>query len=245
MIDAEKIFGYPVIIMQITRMQGIGVIVGAVILATVTYGGWHVIGPGRDLYRGLVTTADIQMTAEMRTLLEQRIKTTQASIEAQGKDVDLDLYILLANDASLVGDLILAREAAQAAVDGNPLNYGALNLLGTIAEDMHDYDAARSAYKAAVDQHSGVIELYRDYVILLQARWPEEQGEIKVALEKSIEDSGRNSWNMLELAHWYRKAGECDQALDHYDIAISLEPENAELRVGRNQFRDLCKGTNN
>lgn len=216
--------------MQLTRKGWIGGIVAVVLVALGVYGWWTFLGPGSNPYRGLRTTSEVQMTDEIRTLIEQRVAVTEASIKAQDEEnIDLDLYILLANDASMLGDLVKAREAAEKAVEGNSINYAAWNLLGSITEDMTDYDAARHAYKQAVVQRPGIDELYRDYVTLLENHWPDEREEIKATLEASVIDGDRSAWNMTALARWYKEEGDCTRARDHYELAKELDPENGEL----------------
>ena len=216
-------------------------VIAVVVIALAVYGWWVFLGPGSNPYKGLRTHSDIQMTDEIRALIEQRIAVTRASIEAQGEEVDADLYILLANDESLLGNLDRAREAAEKAVQLNPLNFAALNLLGSIEEDMYDYDAAREAYKATIDQTPDVEEFYRDYVVLMQAHWPEEREEIKAALEASIADYGRTAWNVTELARWYTTEGDCERAEDHYDLATKLDPGNAGLAAEAEAAEETCQ----
>ncbi len=225
--------------MTLSRQQLIGGLAALVLVGLIVYFAALQFNDAYK-YRGLITTNDVQMTPGMKVLLENRIAVTQAAIPAWGDEVDLDMYLSIANDAWLLGDLVTAREAAQKAVDGNPANYASWAILGTVSKEMEDYDEARVAYKKSIEASPGVEEYYRDYVELLYDQWPEEREEIKATLELAISDTGRTSWNMTTLGTWYAQAGDCDRAEDHYDIALDLEPGNQAIKDSLEQLEDSC-----
>ncbi len=153
-----------------------------------------------------------------------------AATIAKGDKPDLDLIFGVAYDAYASGDLVKARTYVEEELAGNPINYAAWNFEGTVLEAMGDYRGALTAYKKAMDSGVNVEEYYRDYVTMLEAHFPAEQAEIKAGLEKSVNDIGQTSWNMVELAHWYNANGDCQRSIDHYNVAVVLAPKDQAIK---------------
>lgn len=223
-----------------TRIVG-GVVALAVILLAV-YGVCAFMKESKN--HDLVTSVDSGLDEATLTIFTKRITETKAAIAAQeqaGAEVDLDLYLSLANDAYTIGDLVTAKEALEAELKANPINYTAQNSYGTVLEAMHDYDGALVAYKAAVASGAKVEEYYRDELELLKTQFPDRRDEMKAVIELSIAERGQTSWSMVELGKWYKEAGDCAQAIEHYEVAVSLAPENKTIASDLSELRKTCK----
>jgi len=224
-------FSYNLAYMTFSRTHLIAGIVAVVALLAIGYGAFLQFGPSAK-YRGLNTYLDIQLDEASRTYFANRLATEQAAIaalEAKGEEVDLDLVLSAASDAYATGDLVLARQYVERQLKSNALNYGAWNFYGTVLEGMGDYDGARTAFAKAMNSGASMEEYYRDYVTLIQNHYPTEQAEVKRVLELDVADKGQNSWNMVELGHWYQKNGDCQSAIEHFKVAQTLAPGNTSI----------------
>lgn len=238
-------FFYTFAHMVISREKMIGGVLAAVCLLTLLYVGWLQFGPGAK-YRGLTTQLDVQMDDSTRAYLELQLKTDLAAIaaaEAAGEEVNLNLYLAAASNAYSLGDLITAREAIEAQLKANPLNYGALNTYGSILEAMGDYKGARDAYEDAIDASGGKgpEKFFIDEVNLLEKYFPKEQEKIKAVLETAVVTKGQTSWNMVMLGRWYLKQADCQSAIEHFETAQKLSPNNQGIKDELQGIKESCK----
>jgi tetratricopeptide (TPR) repeat protein len=185
-------------------------------------------------YRGLTTTVSRDMDDATRTYLLEQTATARANIEKaqqSGEKADLlDAYLDLAFHARLLGDLVTAREALEVQLEGNPLHYTAWNNYGTVLEEMGDLDLAEQAYRQAVVAGGGQTEEHwRDLIVFLQTYRPERGAEVEDLLKEGVKRVGQTSWFMVTLGDWYRAQGDCDRALDHYEVAVRLAPQITEI----------------
>ncbi|NBX49380.1 hypothetical protein EBT25_05410, partial [bacterium] len=147
---------------NISREQWIGGVVAIALIGALALGAYAWVN--RDPYKGLVTRIEVQSDEGVRALAEQRIATAQASIQATedaGEDVDENLYASIANDALLLGDLILARELLEKAIEENSLNSGFWSSYGYTLRLMQDWEDAKNAYLRAVEL-TPMEQTYRD-----------------------------------------------------------------------------------
>ncbi|MFA6522259.1 MAG: hypothetical protein WCT24_01540 [Patescibacteria group bacterium] len=191
-------------------------------------------------YRGLTLTQEIQMDDAMRTLLEGRLATEKAALASQIKaaggsnedpdQVDWFLYEQIASDYYMLGDLVGAREAYEDYFKLNAINYVAWNNYANVLELMGDRENAEYAFKQAFTIEP-MEEFYRDYIeyIKLDNEDGARDEEILNTLLDGVSRAGQTSWFMVELAVYYLAHGDCQNALDHYDVAKSLDPENETL----------------
>ncbi|NBS68795.1 hypothetical protein EBT31_07740 [bacterium] len=214
---------------NISREQWIGGVVAIALIGALALGAYAWVN--RDPYKGLVTRIEVQSDEGVRALAEQRIATAQASIQATedaGEDVDENLYASIANDALLLGDLILARELLEKAIEENSLNSGFWSSYGYTLRLMQDWEDAKNAYLRAVEL-TPMEQTYRDAINILNEQFPEEKEKIKELYEDSIETVGRKMFNMLGLGRWYGEAGDCTKAKDHFEVAETIS-ETGEIR---------------
>lgn len=182
-----------------------------------------------DPYYGLVTSIDVQMEDSTRVLLQQRLATAQASLSSQissGADVDEQLYLVIAENEKMLGDLVASRQMYETYLDAMPNSYVAWNSYASLLEMMKDYPAAETGYKKSVELLK-TEEYYRDYVDFLQAHYPDRRDDVKAVLDDAYKNLLQTQWTMTALGDWFFQTGDCDQGKAHYDVAISIAPQNA------------------
>jgi tetratricopeptide (TPR) repeat protein len=195
-----------------------------------------------DPYRGLETERGNSVDEQTQEVVGRRLDLSLAALDAQkkdGGDIDLDLYNSIALDAWTLGDLVLAREISEEYFTHNNQNYGAWNHYGNILNAMGDKEGAEAAYLRTIEVAPNVEEYYRDYMNIV-AEDPERDEEVKAILEVAIAATGQTSWNMVTLGNWYEEHGECDRAIDHYEVAADLAPENENIALDLEELRATC-----
>ncbi|MCH8049299.1 hypothetical protein IH979_01140 [Patescibacteria group bacterium] len=229
---------------QIVLGLAVLVLIAAVVYGFVTSRG----GDATSTYEGLVTQQDVDMDEETRFIFENRVMIFQAALAAQeafeeqtGQRVDWDLYLEIASNANIIGDLATARENYQALLQLNPLHYAAWNNYGGILVQMKDFDAAEDAYLQAIDIFP-TQEAYRDYVALLERpETSDRDEEVLEILQDGVRRLGQQTWFMVRLAQWYLEHDDCDQALAHYKVAMQLAPEREAIQKDYQEARASCR----
>lgn len=228
--------------MKITRKQ---VVISLSSLAVLT-----LIGVGvlvrfpqiLDPYAGLTKTLNVQMNDATRLLVQQRLETTQASIAASqsaGEEVEMNLYLTIAEQYYILGDLVASRQAYETYLEMNPIAYTAWNAYASVLEFMGDYDTADLAFRKAIDGRK-VEEFYRDYAEFLAAHFPEKSAEYKAVIDNAYENLGQTTWTMQVLGDWYFARHDCVLGRDHYDVAQALDPENTNIPLDAEEKYEAC-----
>lgn len=228
--------------MILSRQRIVGIIGAVVILAVAGYGVKLVVAP-HDPYKGLVTERTVDMEEATRVYFEQRLDTTLASIEAMEKSggtVDLNMYLSAASDAYSLGHLAIARENLEKQLAGNSINFVAWNNYALVLEDMGDYDAAEIAFKKTLEIETGIEKYFTDYADFLLNHFPERREDLKALYEKHLSLGGQTVWNMTGLGDWYAAGGECTKAVDHYKVAVTLDPETQALKDDLANLKKTC-----
>lgn len=229
--------------MTLSRQRVIGLIVAVVVVAVAAYGVSLALR-NNDPYKGLVTERSVDMEESTRVYFENRLKTTQAAIaakEAAGEVIDLNLYLSVASDAYSLGHLAVAREALELQLAGNSINFVAWNNYALVLEEMEDYVPAEDAFQKTLEIESGIEKYYDDYANFLITHFPERRDDLKALYETSLQVGGQGIWNMRGLAVWYAADGQCDKAVDHYQVAVTLDPENQALKDDMANVKKTCQ----
>lgn len=206
--------------------------IGSFVLILLLIGGyalWQKEGKRfTDPYYGLTTHLEVQMDDTTRTLLKQRLATAQASLAAQkqGSDVDTQLYLVIAEHHKMLGDLVASRETYETYLAIMPNSYVAWNAYADVLELMKDLPKAEEAFKMSLSLLK-TDEYYQDYVEFLQRHFPERRAEVKVLLDEAYANLKQTPWIMTTLGNWFFETGECDQGKAHYDVAITLSPDDS------------------
>ncbi len=171
-----------------------------------------------------------QLDEDLRIMLEQRLAMLTSGIDAYaaaGEEVDMSTLAFAGETAWFLGDLGSARELYEELLDRNSINYVTWNNYGNVLKLMGDADGALDAYKQAYNL-MGTEEYYRDYITLLEETYPERDEEVLEVLEQAVDEIGQTQWLMVAIAEWYLEHDDCDRALSHYDIALSLAEGTAD-----------------
>lgn len=218
--------------MNITRKQGVlGVTAGAVVILLAV--GAVLLYPRlTDPYAGLKTTLEVQMDDTTRVLVQKKLETAKASIaayEQAGENFDMNLYLVIAEQHLLLGDLVASREAYETYLALNPASYVGWNSYANVLEFMEDYENAGPAFAKAIDGLKAQ-EFFRDYAEFLASYYPEKETEYKAVLDSAFEHLGQTAWTTQALGDWYFAHNDCVLGRDHYEVAEKLDPANESLR---------------
>lgn len=216
-------------IKQFSRKQ---LVIAASILVVLVLGGYGLYTQWprlTDPYFGLTTSMDVQMEDSTRTLIRQRIATAEASLAAQekaGGEIDTKLYLTIAENQKMLGDLVASRKMYEKSLALNDKAYVVWNSYAKLLELMKDFPNAEIAFKKALDLLK-IEGNYRDYVEFLQLHYPDRRTEAKALLDEAFVAFGQTPWTMVALGNWFFETGECDQGKAHYDVARTLSPGDA------------------
>jgi len=211
-------------IKQFSRKQGVIAISILVVLVLGGYGLYTQWPKLTDPYFGLTTHIDVQMDDSTRTLIQQRIVTAEASLAAQeksGGEIDAKLYLTIAENQKMLGDLVASRKMYEKSISLNDKAYVVWNSYAKVLELMNDLPNAEKAFKKALDLLK-IEDNYRDYAEFLQAHYPDRRTERKAILDEAFATVGQTQWTMIALGDWFFETGECDQGKAHYDVAKTL-----------------------
>lgn len=225
-----------------TRRKMVWGIAGLALVAVLAVGGYVWFRETADPYEGLTVWRETQMDDATRELLQQRMAVTQASIaaeEAEDGEADTNLYISLANDAYVLGDLVMARELIEEVLNRDPLRYTVWNTYGNVLAQMGDITLAEDAYLEAIEIQP-LVEYYMDLVTLLQVHYPERDDDVLRTLEHGVATLGQQTEFMVALGDWYAAHGECQAAEDHYKVAMTLSPESTSIAEDYRDVRATC-----
>lgn len=226
-------FFYTFTYMTLSRTRLIIGLVAVVVLLSLGYGVFLLFGPSAK-YRGLTTHIQVDMDDSTRAYVQNQLNTAKASLaaaKAKGGEIDLNMYDAVASQAFILGDLVTAREALEAELKGNPINYGATNSYGNVLEKMGDYAGARQAFEKSIELSAGQgpESFYINLIELLETRFPDEKDTVKTILEGYVAKRGQTAWPMVKLGRWYEAAGDCQRAIDHFSVAKTLSPTNQSI----------------
>lgn len=217
------------------------ILLAAILLAVLAGGGY--LYYRKVNFIGLNHTIDRGLDEATRTYLNEQLAAAQQSLETakvNGDEINLNLYITIAQNAYLMGDLVTARRAIEAQLEGNSLNYTAWNTYAQILEDMGDLDKADAAYAQAIDLGGTVEEFVRQYVEFLEEHYPDRRETVKNLLEQSVAVGGQTAWNMQSLARWYRDAQDCYQMNAHYKVAAAIMDGNDNIKKDWESDKLVC-----
>lgn len=228
--------------MKITRKQAVLGVSLVAVLALLAVGAVQMFPRLIDPYAGMKTTLEVQMDDATRLLVQQKLETARASIAAAqqaGEEFDMNLYLAIAEQQHILGDLIASREAYEAYLELNPASYVAWNAYGTILEIMGDYEKAGPAFEKAIDGLKAQ-EFFRDYAEFLAAHYPEKETEYKAVIDQAYEALGQTPWTMQVLGNWYFAHNDCVLGRDHYEVAQALDPDNTNITLDAEEKYDAC-----
>ncbi len=218
--------------------------VGAVVLVLVVLAVVLSKGDGQG---GEWVVKEVEIDPVDRGLLERQIKLMESGIDAQEsvsndkKDWEWALYRSLGYNHSLLGQLTGAKNSYGDYLEINPLNDAVWSSYARVLEEMGELDLAEDAYLQALEikpkeQHvRELIDFWRD-------NYPDESSdEIKELLDIAIVEIGRTPYFMIELGQWYLAAGDCKQAVEHYEIVVDMLPDNESAKKDLAEVEEQCR----
>lgn len=217
--------------MKYTRNHVVIAVSVIVVLLLAGFGVWKAFPRLFDKYAGLKLTMEVQMDDATRTLLQGRVATAQAALDASiknGDKLEMNSYLVIAENQYILGDLVKSREAYETYLGLNPISYVAHNAYATVLEAMGDYEIAETEFKTAITLNS-TEEYHRDYVEFLTTHYPERTEDYKQAIDAAYTALGQTTWTMITLGDWDFAHGDCDQGVQHYAVAKTLTKDSQEL----------------
>lgn len=195
-------------------------------------------------YEGLTLTREIDISDDLRFTFENRIEIFHAAIEAHAAvgEVDYDQYLALASDANMIGDLVTAREAYEAYIQGVPTDFSVWNSYAKNLARMRDLDLAEEAFRQAIELNPQ--ESYmNDYIVFMERNNQDGSRDEDIVewYNLAIDVHGQQTWMMLGLGRWYMDQGDCNRSLDHYKVADQLDPESEAVQKEYASAREACK----
>jgi len=233
-----------------TRRQIVLGLAFLVLIVALFYGALNKPKMGTGEPTDLITQREIELDDNLRFLYDFRVETFKSALAAQehfeeltGQRKDWDLYIEIASNANMIGDLETARYYYEEMLKLNPLHYTVWNNLGNVQYRQGDYEAALSSYAQVIELYPSE-EGYRDYIrVLALEETGDRDEEIKEALEEGVSRVGQTSWFMVQLAEWYWQHDECDQAYAHYEVAMDIAPDLEAIEKDYNEAKQTCGKT--
>lgn len=227
-----------------TRRKIVFIIAIVVLAVAIIYGVVNTSSENlNNKYDGLILSTDNGHSEEEVIFVRQRIALTEAAIEAQQgtDDIDLDLYLAVAWDYTVIGDLVGSRETYEEFLRINSINYTAWNNYANILKKMGDIALAEDAYLQALQLRASE-EHYRDYIDLIDNYYPDDNrdDDVLAALENAVANLGQTTWLMVTLAEWYVDHGQCEKAFNHYSVAKTLSPDITDIEVDLQLARETC-----
>lgn len=224
---SKKVYGLLAVVLLLVGVYGVFVLVS---------------GKTNPFSEDLVLWQDVEIPAETRLLIEQRIDVATSAIKAYegiDEEVPLGLVEAVARDAYLLGNLELAREYYAVYLDRNPVSHVAWSNYGKVLGYMGDYAPAESALRQAISL-SPSEETYRDLLFYLNRQEGREQ-DVKEELEKLVEIVGQTKFNMIMLSEWHFEQDDCEKGLEYLSVAITLDPNDDVLQQDYENAQMSCR----
>jgi len=140
-----------------------------------------------------------------------------------------DDYLQIGNDYYSLGLNSEAIDAYQKAVDAGSYDVGGLNLANAYIADK-EYKNAETEFKKLIDKNLGSVDLYLKFADLYKNDWQGKSNDT-LGILKEAEGKYPNDYNLLvNLAEYYLSAGNKNQALEYYNKALKLDPNNEVLK---------------
>lgn len=172
----------------------------------------------------IVSQIDTNVSEELTEAIENQLNVALAGIEAaeaEGERPDLNLYTLAAGNAKALGYLEQAKEIYEAYFEYNSINPVAWSNYAQVLMQMGDYDGAEQAYLVTLGFDDATEGYYMAYVRLLE-KMGDRDDDIETVLVTAVDQLGQTHSLMVALAEWYVEHGQCERAIDHYEVAATL-----------------------
>lgn len=214
-----------------------------VVLGPIAWQKWygnHVVPSGGGGEGEFLMEVDRGIRPEDQPIFDARLATIQKNIaetEAAGKR-DIHLYLQLGVAYYEVGKLGLATEQFLNILNTNPEDAPALENLGQARLEMKDYKGAEGYWRRAIAA-SPREDTYVRLANLLDDNFTGRDQEVRILLEQAVSALGQSTNLMIRLGNWYRDQGQLDEAISHYEVALTIAGGNKSIEIELNRLRDL------
>lgn len=178
-----------------------------------------------------LTVMSDDVTQEQEAKLRETLLTLKQAIENNPDFVNFWFDVGLIKKQ--VGDYRGAEAAWVKAGEIRPANSTSFgNLADLYANFLHEYDKAEEAYKTAISNSAGEaknILFYRHYAEFAFNRLSDAEKTVSILLE-AAEKNPDSSEPLIMLADFYQDQGDNDKAIEYYEKALEIDPEDDLVR---------------
>lgn len=194
--------------------------------------------------KDLVQTAEVAIPQELRNTYEQRIAVSEAAYAAREDAGQYDelLAFAIGSDADIIGDLAKARKYYEAYFQVNPVNFTVMLDYARVLANMGDLERAGETYRHLIEIVPTEQHLNR-YARFLENNYQDgsHDKELRELYEAALDHLGQQEWILLGLGQWYERNDDCKAAIDHYEVALQLNPENEHTQEDLADLRATCR----
>ncbi|MDD5731865.1 MAG: tetratricopeptide repeat protein [Patescibacteria group bacterium] len=140
-----------------------------------------------------------------------------------------DDWLSIGNSYYSLNDYADAISAYQKAIDAGSYDVGGLNLANAYAANK-DYKNAEAQFRKLIDENLATADTYLKFADLYKNDWPGKSNST-IGILKEADSKLPNNYDILvNIAEYYLNSGDKSQALDYYNKALKLEPNNTALK---------------
>ena len=185
------------------------------------------------------------LTVMSTDIPEEKIKEYQEQLSALKKAIEADPdFVNHWFDVGLLKKLVGDYQGAEAAWikageirPANSTSFG--NLADLYANFLHEYDKAEVAYEIAIKNSAGEVKnllFYRQYAEFAFYRLGDIAKTEEILLQ-AAEANPASSEPLIMLGSFYQDRGENQKAIDYYEQALEIDPEDDLTRDELNKLK--------
>lgn len=186
---------------------------------------------------------EVDFPAEIIYTYEQRIAIAESAIAARDSVDDVDSFLIFATatDADFLGDNVKAKSLYEDYLQVSPTDFTALANYAGLTARMGYLDLAEETYQHILEIAPTEDDINR-YIRFLKFHYHDgsRDDDIRRLYERAIDLFGQREWLMLGLAEWYEEHDDCKAAIDHYEVALQLNPANESTQKDLDKTRSQC-----
>lgn len=173
-------------------------------------------------------------------LLSHDVSVARAAIDAHeelGEEPEINLLLRLANNYTALEEYGLASEVLEQYLEISPTNPQIWIDYGFALAGDEKLNQAENAYLQAVDIDFNQNTMRRMVDFWMQYDVGDRSEQTLQLLEAGVESFGQTPYLMTRLGEWHMLYGDCNIAVDYYEILVSISPDDA----GAAQDLDIAK----
>ncbi|HBD05074.1 TPA: hypothetical protein DCZ32_01295 [Candidatus Uhrbacteria bacterium] len=182
----------------------------------------------------IAETIDRDLPPELEEKYNKDIVELQAKLEADPSD--LNSMLLLGNAYYGLGELKQAEEWYRKILAVSPNDTPSLENLGQTLSEAGDYIGARDMWIKALELGGQEVYLY-NLIDLIKDKIPQDRDKIKPVLDIALKNLGQTAQLMVMFGEWYYDQGDYEKAISHYEVALTLSPNDENIKQRISQIR--------